>query len=172
MLRIAPVNRPVMSIEKKYENSKIHLESRCFEVLRTIRQDENKTYGTSLDMMVERLERVLFSAKPVKRGRLLECYIDLVATMEEMNTSVSEKISSLRPIGLQVATSNNVIPIQLEWNYDHPNSLFVIEYAQFEDSNQPEWKVYSKTNSTSFTVRGLPKGKSYWFRISALAPVG
>jgi len=123
---------------------------------------------SELNASVERLESVLFSAEKGHSALLLECFIDLMVALKKMEKQTPRMDTSLRPIGLQVATANNIAPIHLEWNYHSPNSLFVIEYANFEESNKPDWRVYSKTRSTSFTVRGLPKGKAYWFRISAL----
>jgi hypothetical protein len=148
------------------------LQARCFEALRVAHKklSETRSNNTELNHLVVQLEDVLFSAEPSKPASILKCFIDLIFVLKEMENNISSDACSLRPIGLQVATSNSIIPIHLEWNYHNPNSIFVIEYAQFEESNKPEWRIYSKTRATSFTVRGLPKGKSYWFRISALAP--
>jgi hypothetical protein len=147
------------------------LQVKCIAALRSARKSllQKKGRFDELKWSVDRLENVLFSAEKGRPGVLLECFIDLVFVLKGMEKGFSSENAPLRPIGLQVATANNILPIRLEWNYHDPNSLFVIEYANFEESNKPEWRVYSKTRSTSFTVRGLQQGKAYWFRISALA---
>ncbi|MCZ4409975.1 fibronectin type III domain-containing protein [Cryomorphaceae bacterium 1068] len=147
------------------------LQVRCISALRSAREGLHQK-NDRLDALlwsVERLENELFSAEQGSPGFLLECYIDLIFILKGMEKSFPTESTPMRPIGLQVATANNILPIHLEWNYHDPNSLFVIEYANFEEANKPEWQVYSKTRSTSFTVRGLQKGQAYWFRISALA---
>jgi hypothetical protein len=154
------------------------LQIRCISALRSARerfssseyQPQNIGELDELVYSVERLEHVLFSADTGKSRLLFDCFMDLIFVLKEMKNQFLDKDASMRPIGLQVATANNIIPIQLEWNYHNPNSLFVIEYANFEETNKPDWRIYSKTRSTSFTVRDLPQGRAYWFRISALAP--
>jgi hypothetical protein len=164
------------NIAKKTNQS---LQVRCISALRSAREYflpaesilQNSDKLDKLSWSAERLENVLFSADTGKPGLLLECFIDLVFVLKEMKNKFFDEDALMRPIGLQVATANNILPIHLEWNYHNPNSLFVIEYANFEESNKTDWRVYSKTRSTSFTVRDLPQGQAYWFRISALAPI-
>ncbi|MGB6035634.1 MAG: fibronectin type III domain-containing protein [Cryomorphaceae bacterium] len=153
---------------RKKEHS---LQVRCIAALRSARETllEKGDRLDELKWSVERLENILFSADEEKPGLLLECYIDLVFALKGMEKSISTPNAPKRPIALQIATANSILPIHLEWNYHDPNSLFVIEYANFEEANKPAWRVFSKTRSTSFTVRGLEKGQAYWFRISAMA---
>lgn len=156
--------------EKSHISQNKSLEIRCISALRLAKQRMQLEIDNrcELSASVDRMERVLFSAEKVHSALLLECFVDLMVALKKMEKQTSRTDTSLRPIGLQVATANNIAPIHLEWNYHSPNSLFVIEYANFEETNKPDWRIYSKTRSTSFTVRGLPKGKAYWFRISAL----
>lgn len=167
-----------MSAQDNIRNSDQSLQVRCIATLRTARLyfesserlNHNMDKLEELSWAVERLEHVLFSADIGKSALLLECYIDLVFVLKKMENQFFVDDSFKQPIGLQVATVNNLLPIHLEWNSHDPNSLFIIEYANYENANKPEWRVYSKTRSTSYTVRGLQQGKAYWFRISALAP--
>lgn len=148
------------------------LQARCFSALRLAKDklvDKGDAEG-DLAWSVERLEKVLFSAETGKSSLLLECFLDLIYVLKKMEKQILREDALLRPIGLQVATANSISPIRLEWNYHNPNSLFVIEYASFDETNKPDWRVYSKTRSMSFTIRGLQQGKVYWFRISALSP--
>jgi|GEM_PF-5759727 len=160
------------------ENSDIRrkdqsLQIKCIDVLRSARNIllQKKDEFDELKRSVEKLEDALFSADNKKPGLLLECYLDLVFVMKEMEKSTSTLNAPKRPIALQIATANSVLPIHLEWNYHDPNSLFLIEYANFEEANKPAWRAFSETRSMSFTVRGLEKGQAYWFRISAMADV-
>jgi hypothetical protein len=160
-----------MSEQYAIRQNEQSLQVRCISALREARESllQKKGRLEELKWSVDRLENVLFSADKGKPGLLLECFIDLVFVLKGMEKSFSAENAPMRPIGLQVATANSILPIHLEWNYHDPNSLFVIEYANFEETNKPDWRVYSKTRSTSFTVRGLQQGQAYWFRISALA---
>lgn len=158
-----------MSDYSVIKRSNQSLKVRCISALREARKKlRERNNLDDLLLLVEELEDVLFSAETKPPGTLLECYVNLTFALKNMETQPLNTGASMRPIGLQVATSNNIVPIHLEWNYHHPDSLFVIEYANFEDT-KPNWRVYRKTRSTSFTVRDLPLGKAYWFRISALA---
>lgn len=159
-----------MSKQYAIQKNKQSLQVRCISALRSAREglhQKNERFDELL-WSVERLENELFSAEQRNPVLLLKCYMDLIFILKGMEKSFSTESAPVRPIGLQVATANNILPIHLEWNYHDPNSLFVIEYANFETSNKPDWRVYSKTRSTSFTVRGLQQGQAYWFRISAL----
>jgi hypothetical protein len=147
------------------------LQVRSIAALRAAREilTQKRDRLDELKWAIERLENILFSANNERPGLLLECYMDLVFVLKGMEKRISASNTPTRPIALQIATANSILPIHLEWNYHDPNSLFVIEYANFEEANKPNWQVYSKTRSTSFTVRGLQQGQAYWFRISALA---
>lgn len=148
------------------------LQAKCFSAMRIAKEiilQKGDPQG-DLAVSVKDLEQVLFSAQLEKATVLIESYTNLIANLKEMENQVLHHETSLRPIGLQVATANSVSPIHLEWSYHNPDSIFLIEYAKFDDSILPDWRVYSKTRCTSYNIRGLQQGKSYWFRISALAP--
>jgi len=152
-------------------NSNQTIESNCIVALRLGKKKllEKGALSTDLKDSIDQLEKVLFSAETNSSSLLIECYMNLMFVLKNMENKFPDHTAPMRPIGLQVATANNIAPIHLEWSYHNPNSLFVIEYANFEETSKPDWRIFSKTRSTSFTVRGLPKGKAYWFRISALA---
>ena len=146
------------------------LEAKSIAILRECKLglDSGIKASASILSSISKLESLVFSAEMVNLQALKDSYLELKMAM--MNQKSQNADQEKKHIGLQIGTSNDIAPIRLEWDYYVPGCKFVIEFAKFDEKNHPNWEVFSETSSQSFTVRGLPTGKSYWFRISAVLP--
>lgn len=75
-----------------------------------------------------------------------------------------------KPIGLQIATVNEGIPVYLNWDHHFPEGQYLIEIADFLENTLPLWRLYTKTESPELSIRDLKPDHTYWFRISVLTP--
>lgn len=150
------------------------LQKRCFQLIRTIEeilpQKVESTEISDLSADLNRFKKKLFGMR-ASNDEIVRSYQTLKYRFQALTASGKIK-SKPEPIGLQMATVDQILPVNLKWQEFPGDCEFLIETAELEENQMPVWREYIKTTSNRLTIRDLQKGKTYWFRISKISKVG
>ena len=150
------------------------MQNKCFDLIRTIEEIlPHKVENNDISTLAEELSRFknrLFS-NGAGNDEIIRSYQALKYRFEAL-TSSGKIQGRPKPIGLQMATVDEILPVNLRWQDFMDDCEFLIETAEMEENQMPTWREYTKTKSNRLTIRNLQKGKTYWFRISKLPKVG
>ena len=150
------------------------MQKRCFSLVRDIEeilpQEVDNHDIIELGQELSKFKNKLFSGS-TEIDEIIRAYQALKYRFDAL-TSSGKVTGRPRPIGLQMATVDEILPVNLKWQEFVDECEFLIETAELRENQMPVWREYAKTTSNRMTIRDLQKGKTYWFRISKLPKIG